>query len=37
MLLYTAEGHIVKERLWEETLEELNFAGASKIIQDMKK
>ncbi|KAI1102703.1 NAD(P)-binding protein [Jackrogersella minutella] len=34
--LYTNEGHKMKERVWEETMEELNFAGASKIIQDMK-
>ncbi|KAI0887706.1 NAD(P)-binding protein [Annulohypoxylon maeteangense] len=34
---YTKEGQILKERIWEETLEEFNFAGASKIIQDMKR
>ncbi|ETS75466.1 hypothetical protein PFICI_12410 [Pestalotiopsis fici W106-1] len=33
---YTTEGKEFTERLWEETMEELNFAGASKIIKDMK-
>ncbi|KAI5854490.1 putative short-chain dehydrogenase/reductase family protein [Durotheca rogersii] len=32
---YTAEGKEFGEKLWEETMEELNFAGASKVIQDM--
>ncbi|KAI0191965.1 hypothetical protein EV127DRAFT_51584 [Xylaria flabelliformis] len=35
-ILYTEEGARVRERLWEETLEELNFAGASDIIKGMK-
>ncbi|CAJ2505848.1 Uu.00g132420.m01.CDS01 [Anthostomella pinea] len=35
-VLYTAEGDKIKERLWEETMEELNFAGASKTVQDLK-
>ncbi|KAK9415207.1 hypothetical protein SUNI508_02055 [Seiridium unicorne] len=34
-LLYTEDGQKIKERLWEETMEELNFAGASKIVQSM--
>ncbi|KAI0879966.1 NAD(P)-binding protein [Annulohypoxylon maeteangense] len=33
---YTAEGKEFGERLWEETMQELNFAGASKIIEDMR-
>ncbi|KAI0133783.1 hypothetical protein BJ170DRAFT_607441 [Xylariales sp. AK1849] len=35
-ILYTKHGQEIKERLWEETMEELNFAGASKIVQDMR-
>ncbi|KAI2470174.1 NAD(P)-binding protein [Annulohypoxylon bovei var. microspora] len=35
-LFYTKEGQVLRERIWEETMEELNFAGASKIVQDMK-
>lgn len=34
--MYTKEGREVGERIWEETMEELNFAGASKIVQGMK-
>ncbi|KAI0105014.1 retinol dehydrogenase 12 [Nemania sp. FL0031] len=36
-ILYTEEGSQVRERLWEETMEELNFAGASDIVQRMKR
>ncbi|KAI1155522.1 retinol dehydrogenase 12 [Nemania diffusa] len=36
-ILYTEEGAQVRERLWEETMEELNLAGASDIIQRMKR
>ncbi|KAI0428439.1 retinol dehydrogenase 12 [Xylaria sp. FL1042] len=36
-ILYTQTGAQLRERLWEETLEELNFAGASDIIQKLKK
>ncbi|KAH8157919.1 hypothetical protein CIB48_g10327 [Xylaria polymorpha] len=36
-IMYTEEGARVRERLWEETLEELNFAGASSIIKGMKR
>jgi hypothetical protein len=31
-MLYTQTGQEVKEKLWEETLEELQSAGASKEI-----
>ncbi|KAI1742881.1 retinol dehydrogenase 12 [Xylaria scruposa] len=36
-IVYTEEGARVRERLWEETMEELNFAGASDIIKGMKR
>ncbi|KAI1758017.1 retinol dehydrogenase 12 [Xylaria castorea] len=36
-ILYTEEGARVRERLWEETMEELNFAGASEIVKGMKR
>ncbi|XXG96248.1 hypothetical protein Hte_002529 [Hypoxylon texense] len=36
-ILYTKEGQDVGDRIWEETMEELNFAGASKIVQEMKR
>ncbi|KAI1370618.1 NAD(P)-binding protein [Hypoxylon crocopeplum] len=35
-LLYTKEGRDVGDRVWEETMEELNFVGASKIVQKLK-
>ncbi|KAI1092029.1 NAD(P)-binding protein [Rostrohypoxylon terebratum] len=35
-IFYTGEGQDLRERVWQETLEELNFSGASRIIQDMK-
>jgi hypothetical protein len=34
--MYTAKGKEVGQRLWEETMTELNFAGASKIVQSLK-
>ncbi|KAI1880538.1 hypothetical protein JX265_000778 [Neoarthrinium moseri] len=34
-ILYTEGGHTVMDRLWEETIEELDFAGVSKILQEM--
>lgn len=34
-LYYTAEGAAMRERLWEETMEELNFAGASGIVSKL--
>ncbi|KFA54231.1 hypothetical protein S40293_08148 [Stachybotrys chartarum IBT 40293] len=33
---YTEEGQAFRKRLWEETMEELNFAGASAIVQGMR-
>ncbi|KAI0844101.1 putative short-chain dehydrogenase/reductase family protein [Daldinia vernicosa] len=36
LIWYGAEGKELGERLWEETMQELNFVGASKIIEDMK-
>ena len=36
-IMYTKEGDELAERLWEETMEELNFAGASGIVQDMQR
>ncbi|KAI0534479.1 retinol dehydrogenase 12 [Xylaria digitata] len=35
-IMYTQAGAQVRERLWEETMEELNFAGASDIIRRLK-
>ncbi|KAI1772155.1 NAD(P)-binding protein [Hypoxylon cercidicola] len=35
-ILYTKQGQDVGDRIWEETMEELNFAGASKVVQGMK-
>ncbi|KAK4077746.1 uncharacterized protein Triagg1_3440 [Trichoderma aggressivum f. europaeum] len=35
-LWYTPEGQELEERLWEETMEELHFVGASKIVNDLK-
>ncbi|KAI0835018.1 NAD(P)-binding protein [Hypoxylon sp. FL0890] len=37
VVFYTKEGQEMRERIWEETMEELNFAGASKIVQEMKR
>jgi hypothetical protein len=36
-LWYTVEGHDYAQRLWKETMEELNFVGAESIIDGMKK
>ena len=36
-LLYTDEGKGVMQRLWEETLDELQFADAGGIIKSMQK
>ncbi|KAE8451440.1 hypothetical protein EG329_004069 [Mollisiaceae sp. DMI_Dod_QoI] len=36
-ICYTPEGKAVKEKLWEETIEELSFAGPLKIVEDFKK
>ncbi|KAL5092176.1 hypothetical protein Trisim1_002062 [Trichoderma cf. simile WF8] len=35
-LWYTPEGQELKERLWEETMEKLNFVGASRIVNHLK-
>jgi hypothetical protein len=35
-ICYTTEGEEMKERLWKETMEELDFAGAEKIIKSLK-
>jgi hypothetical protein len=34
--LYTPEGHVVRERVWEETLAELDFAGVRPILESLK-
>ena len=34
--IYTEQGQALKNRLWDETMEEFNFAGASAIIQGLK-
>jgi hypothetical protein len=31
--MYTDQGHQVSERLWDETLEELNFAGVKEKLR----
>lgn len=33
--MYTPEGKMVTERLWEETLKELGFAGVRGILESM--
>ncbi|TRX96931.1 hypothetical protein FHL15_002237 [Xylaria flabelliformis] len=35
-LLYTPEGHVLIQRVWDETLAELDFAGVRKILESMK-
>ncbi|KAI1357452.1 hypothetical protein F5Y08DRAFT_163221 [Xylaria arbuscula] len=35
-LHYTSEGYQIRDRLWQETMAELNFAGASSIIENLK-
>ncbi|KAI1341038.1 retinol dehydrogenase 12 [Xylariaceae sp. FL0016] len=35
-MMYNEEGKAFQARLWEETMEELNFAGASRIVQTMR-
>ncbi|KAF8129425.1 hypothetical protein K438DRAFT_1644612 [Mycena galopus ATCC 62051] len=35
-VLYTPEGKVVTRRLWEETLAELEFAGARQILESMR-
>jgi phage baseplate assembly protein W len=36
-IMYTAEGKQVMQRLWDETLKELSFAGVGEIVQSMSK
>lgn len=36
-ILYTRDGEDIKERLWQETMEELSFAGAAKIVEEMRR
>ncbi|KAI8957360.1 NAD(P)-binding protein [Daldinia sp. FL1419] len=36
-VMYTKEGQEIRERLWEETMEEFNFVSASRIVEEMKK
>lgn len=33
--MYTAEGKVAMDRLWDETLEELDFAGVKSILAQM--
>jgi hypothetical protein len=35
--MYTPEGKAATERLWDETLVELNFAGVKDILNSMQK
>ncbi|KAI0424455.1 hypothetical protein F5Y09DRAFT_139380 [Xylaria sp. FL1042] len=35
-LLYTPEGKVITQRVWDETLAEFEFAGARRIIESMK-
>ncbi|KAI1134230.1 NAD(P)-binding protein [Hypoxylon sp. FL0543] len=37
VFFYTKEGQELRKRIWEETMEEFNFAGASQIVQEMKR
>ncbi|KAI0505750.1 retinol dehydrogenase 12 [Xylaria bambusicola] len=36
-ILYTDVGAQIRERLWEETMEDLSFAGVSKVIEQLKR
>ncbi|PFH62257.1 hypothetical protein XA68_14388 [Ophiocordyceps unilateralis] len=36
-IFYTPEGRKVRDRLWEETMEELNFAGGATIVDSLSK
>ncbi|RCI12733.1 hypothetical protein L249_1062 [Ophiocordyceps polyrhachis-furcata BCC 54312] len=36
-VFYTSEGKQLQDRLWEETMEELNFASAAAIVRGLKK
>lgn len=35
-MLYTIEGKTVRERLWDETISELKFAGVLETLESMK-
>lgn len=35
-MLYTPEGQVVIDRLWEETMAELEFAGVRQILNEMR-
>ena len=35
-ICYTPEGKEVREKLWEETIEDLSFAGTLKIVESLK-
>lgn len=35
-ICYTKEGEEMRGRLWKETMEELDFAGAEKIVESLK-
>ena len=35
-LMYTSEGKTTTNRLWDETLQELSFAGVEGVLQSMK-
>lgn len=34
-MVYEPEGKVVIDRLWEETLDELEFAGVKGVLKDM--
>lgn len=34
-IVYTKDGEAIKERLWNETMEELKFAGVSKVLEEL--
>lgn len=35
-MLYTPEGNVLRQRLWEETLTELDFVGVRTILESMR-
>jgi len=35
-LLYAPDGNSVTERLWDETMKELEFAGALRVLEGLK-
>lgn len=34
-LVYSREGELVREKLWEETMEELSFANVAEIVKQL--